>query len=148
MYLYLFRMRCRYVLTELAERHNSCSFTSTTSFYTTSLQSQWLQICIWMCIWVQPKKPTKTIKRIKRKQRNPTISWWSSGNRSTMKKQSLGEDYMKVNGPNAMPAFHAVCEMKQCLGLKMKQNSREKNSSNLQRPQAQFHCHFHFLYIL
>lgn len=27
---------------------------------------------------------------------------------------------MKVNGPNAMPAFHAACEMKQCLGLKMK----------------------------
>lgn len=56
----LYRMRCIYVLTKLDERNLQLIFYISNLFYTTwLLQSQWLQTCTRMCIWVQPKKTTK-----------------------------------------------------------------------------------------
>lgn len=54
-YIHTYRMRYFYVLTKLDERDHSL-FCTSNLFYTTSLQSQWLQIYTWMCNWVQKKK--------------------------------------------------------------------------------------------
>lgn len=68
-YIHLYRITCVYALTKLDERDYSCYFTTAT-FFTTSLQSQPLQICTWKYIWMQPKKYPKQTKKPKPKQKS------------------------------------------------------------------------------